>query len=1089
MSKSNYTVYPELITTVDYEILVLGLPKKDLEDLLTHFVAERGKISRSLYEDFLIANCIANLNQFMAHINNATVSGEIDLLKLRQEITEIVLKHNVLLEPSKIVINKNQVLKLVTSKTKEDVEGILLNENIYWNKSYYDSEGNYKPISLQDDAKNYMEKPPTKKDKSSKEKSNKKQDISELNWKSVQVWWSRLNEYVVVKKYSLDDIDCILRQRYFHNSTSFNTYIVSNCIVDVEDIYALIDGMGANVDPNKVIRELFALCEGVNEGLNFSRAKDLQDPEEDSEDDSKTNTGSSAQKAYTRGYGKKKTKKKLPVFKDVPKTELMQLADSMKVALVGQDEAVDKLSESIKRASVGLKDPIKPIGSFLFAGRTGCGKCVEETSLIFSESGIKPIKDFYTGTKKQERLKINLSTVSGEEETEFIYKEGRKLGRVIETSIGNKLGGSMIHPVVTIDDSGEIKFKRFHELTKGDYVGIQYNQNYFSNKNRELPFVFDKHRNDSSSVKYKTPIEMNDDLAYYIGLLIGDGGLTIKNRVIFSSIDKQLVRSFYVLSKKLFGIDVKMASDKCSYYYESAYIYQFLKNACEVSMDYSRNKTIPSTILESTGICIKAFIQGLMDTDGYYEHNRKSVGITLSSKKLIEDLQVVLFNFGIISSIRHRKVKYNDGFKDAYVLSITGRFVDIYFNNINFRLRRKVDKQHNRLGVISNQNRDIIPNLASKLKIFCKDYTFDRKFHQKYGGYIRGLRSPSRTKLNSFLTDVISYVGDDVKNNNLYTYLNSFIGQDVFWASVTNIEEKELELYDFTVPGSHTFISNGFISHNTLASKVLADELIRTRKNRIVIDCSEYTNDHEYAKLIGAPAGYIGHDDGGVLTNAVAESPFSVVVFDEIEKASPKVYDLLLQVLDEGRLTDGKGKAVSFRDTIIVLTSNIGVQEVDAVTKTIGFGDVAILTENKKRGALNQALKNKFKPEFLNRLDAIVHFKDLTDADYMKIIDIELYKLSDNLKSNDTEYKNVTLSFDKKIRKLIFKKGVDEKFGARPIKRAIEQYISSDIAGLLLEGDFSPYVTIKISEKAGKVVLTAKDKEPEQETKLFTATK
>jgi len=646
MSKNNYTVHPELIKTVDYEILVLGLPKKDLEDLLTHFVAEKGKISKSLYEDFLIANCIANLNQFMAHINTATVSGDIDLLKLRQEITAIVLIHNPLLLPDKIVINKNQVLKLLVGDINS-AEGILLNENIYWNKSYYDTEGNYKPITSQDSSKNHMEKPPTKNTKSKKSDMEKK-DISELEWEPTQVFWTRLNEYVVVKQYSLENIDYIITQRYFHNSTSFNTYIVSNCIVDVENIYELIDGMGANVDPNKVIRELFALCEGVNEGLNFTRAKELQEPEEGQEEDSRSRTNSSAQRSYTKGYGKKKSTKKLPTFKDVPKSDLLKLADNMKVALVGQDEAVDKLSEAIKRASVGLKDPIKPIGSFLFAGKTGCGK--------------------------------------------------------------------------------------------------------------------------------------------------------------------------------------------------------------------------------------------------------------------------------------------------------------------------------------------------------------------------------------------------------------------------------------------------------TISSKILADELIRTRKNRVVIDCSEYSSDHEYAKLIGSPHGYIGHDEGGILTNAVAETPFAVVVFDEIEKASSKVYDLLLQVLDEGRLTDNKGKAVSFRDTIIILTSNIGVQEIDEVEKTIGFGDVAVLTEDKKRGALNRALKKKFKPEFLNRIDAIVHFKDLSDEDYMKIIDIELYKLSDNLKSNDTEYKGITLNFDKKIRKFIFKKGVDEKFGARPIKRAIEKHVSVEIASLLLEQDFSPYVTINVSEKAGKVILTTEDKEAKQEKALLVNT-
>lgn len=1075
---TGYDIHPEILKTIDYKILVLTLPKNDLEDLLTHFVGEHGKISKSLYEDFLIANSIANLNQFMTHIQDIIVAGELDLIALRNEIISLIIKHNPALDPDNIVINSNKILKL---KTKDDDKTVIpLTKNSYWNKLYYDENGNYKPISKKDSTNNHI-------NNSNKKDKVDKRDISELSWQPTQVFWDRLNEYIIIKKYKPEDIDCILTQRFFHNSTSFNTYIVQNCIANVEDIYASIDGMGVNVDPNKIIRELFQLCISVNKNISYKRAKELNPV--DNDDVYSTNNTTTQRSPYNRNKHSNKKNKTKFTFKQIPKTELLALENNMKVSLVGQDEAINKISEAIKRASVGLKDPIKPIGSFLFTGKTGCGKCVEENSLIFSRNGIKPIKDFYIGTKKQEQLKVNLSTISGEEETEFIYKEGRKLGRVIETSIGNKLGGSMVHPVVTIDNSGEIKFKRFNELIEGDYVGIQYNQNYFSNKRCELPFIFDKHKNDSNSIKYKIPIEMNEDLAYYIGLLTGDGCLTINNRVIFSSADKQLVRSFYLLSEKLFGINVKIASDKYSYYYESVYIYQFLKNACKVSMDYARNKTIPSTILESTGTCIKAFIQGLMDTDGYYEHNRKAIGITLCSKKLIEDLQVVLFNFGVINSIRYRKVKYNDEFKDAYTLSITGRFVDIYFNNINFRLRRKADKQHNRLGVISNQNRDIIPNIASKLKIFCNDYTFDNEFYQKYGSYIKGLRRPSRIKLNSFLKDVISYVGDEVKNNNLYTYFNSFIEQDIFWASITNIEEKELELYDFTVPGSHTFISNGFISHNTLASKVLADELIKTRKNRVVIDCSEYSSDHEYAKLIGAPAGYIGYENGGILTNAIAENPFSVIVFDEIEKASTKIYDLMLQILDEGRLTDGKGKSVSFKDTIIIMTSNVGVAEIDQVEKTIGFGDVAVLTETKKSNALDNALKERFKPEFLNRIDAIIHFRDLKKDDYMKIIDIELYKLKDYLKMNNTEYKDITLNFDNRVKNLIYRKGVDTKFGARPIKRAIEKFISTKIAEVLLNNEYSANVKINVTTKKGKVYLKINDHDKEKKPSILLHTK
>jgi intein/homing endonuclease len=1071
MSENNYNVYSEIIKLVDFKVLVLGLPVEDLEDVLTQFVVERGKISRSLYEDFLIANCIGNLNQFMAHIQGITNGvGGLDLIALRSEVIDTILKYNPALIPEKIYINKNQVLKLMPEDGS--FNGMLLVDNQYWNKPYYDENGRYKPIadsSKSEDMKSFYK---SKSSKGSEKSEDDVKDLKDIKWKEAKVWWERINEYIIIKKYTNEDIDHILRQRYFHNRTSFNTFIVSNCVYNVEEIYERIEGMGVNVDPNKVIRELFALCEGVNEGMNYKRAKELQGVEEEEDHESKSPTCRAQTGSGAATHKKKRNKKK---FKDVPKQDLLKLADNMKVFLVGQDEAIDSLSEAIKRASVGLKDPIKPIGSFLFAGKTGCGKCVEENSLIFSEEGIKPIKDFYSGTKRQEPLKLSVSTSFGKEDTEFIYKEGKKPGRVIKTSIGNTLGGSMIHPVVVIDEKGEIKFKRFYEIENGDYVGIQYNQDYFSNKNTELPFEFNKNKNDSHSVKYTTPLEMNSDLAYYIGLLTGDGNLTIKNRISFCSIDKQLVNSFYTLSKKLFGVEVKLASDKYSYYYESVYIYQFLKSSCKVLMGYAKNKIIPSTILESTKECVKSFIQGLMDTDGYYECNRKSVGIALSTEKLIEDLQVVLFNFGIISTKRHRKVRYKDGFRDMYVLSITGKFVDIYFNTIGFKLRRKMDKKNNKLGVVNNPNKDIIPNLAPKLKELCKAYTFDRKFNQRYGGYIRGLRSPSRIKLNNFLKDVVSYVGSSVIDTDLYKYLASFIEQDIFWASVTSIEEKELELYDFTVPGSHTFISNGFISHNTLASKVLADELIKEKKNRIVIDCSEYTSDHEYAKLIGAPSGYIGHDSGGVLTNAVDESPFSVVVFDEVEKASSKVHELMLQILDEGRLTDGKGNTVSFKDTIIIMTSNIGVKEVEAISKTIGFGDVAKMTETKKSKALDEALKDKFKPEFLNRIDSVVHFKDLNKDDYMRIIDIELYKLSENLKTNDTEYKDIDLYFDEKVHKFIYKEGVDEKFGARPIKRAIEKYISTNIAIKLLENEIGPEAKVGVTVKRNKVTIDITD--------------
>jgi ATP-dependent Clp protease ATP-binding subunit ClpC len=315
------------------------------------------------------------------------------------------------------------------------------------------------------------------------------------------------------------------------------------------------------------------------------------------------------------------------------------------------------------------------------------------------------------------------------------------------------------------------------------------------------------------------------------------------------------------------------------------------------------------------------------------------------------------------------------------------------------------------------------------------------------------------------------------------------IGQDEAVDQIVEaVQRASVGLKDPQKPiGSFLFAGRTGIG-KTLTTKVLADELIKDRNNLITIDCSEYSADHEYAKLIGAPSGYVGHESGGILTNAVLENPFSVVVFDEIEKASHKIHELLLQILEEGRLTDGKGQKVSFKDSIIIMTSNIGVTEVDDVKKTIGFGDVAKVTEEKKTKAIDGAIKKKFKPEFINRIDATVHFRSLTKKDYMRIIDIELYKLNDNLRSNDTEFKNLQLEFDKKAKAFVFKYGIDEDYGARPLKRCIEKEISTLLAARLLRGDIGVEDIVEVTAKRGKIEFIAREQELEKEINEFLVT-
>lgn len=634
MSKNSYKVHPVELETADgLEILILTLPENELDDKLTYLSREKGKISRSLYEDFVIAHCVANINQVLAYISQS-YSESTNLLDIRAEVMKHILKHNPLLDPSNLVINKNHVVKVKTTKRPRTTEK-LLTENSGWDTSYYEDLNKLKSALTNPD--NSKEGNEERKSKIKAKAKDKIRDIEDLESVQKDVWWERIRQYIKIKEFKEEDAADILRKRFFHSPTSFNTFIVSVCVVDFEDLFMLLDNMGipGRVAPPILMNELYKLCEAVNPFLTYENAQELAD--KSNEDAPQEGTNGKPLKATTAGpmqhYGKKK---KLPKFKDVPKEDLLKLGDNMKVFLIGQDEAIDTLSDAIQRASVGLKDPVRPIGSFMFAGRTGVGK--------------------------------------------------------------------------------------------------------------------------------------------------------------------------------------------------------------------------------------------------------------------------------------------------------------------------------------------------------------------------------------------------------------------------------------------------------TLATKVLADELVKDKDNLVTIDCSEYSSDHEYAKLIGAPAGYIGHESGGVLTNAMMKNPFAVVVFDEVEKASAKVHELMLQILEEGRLTDGKGQRVSFRDAIVIMTSNVGAKEIEDIGKTIGFGDVNKITDTKKDVALNEALKKKFKPEFLNRLDAIVNFKTLKKADYMRIIDIELFKLNDNLKRNDTDYKNLSLEFDKSVKNYIYKEGINEEYGARPLKRCIEKQVSTPLARKILNDDLKTEAVITIMVKRGKVKFDVENK-------------
>ena len=286
------------------------------------------------------------------------------------------------------------------------------------------------------------------------------------------------------------------------------------------------------------------------------------------------------------------------------------------------------------------------------------------------------------------------------------------------------------------------------------------------------------------------------------------------------------------------------------------------------------------------------------------------------------------------------------------------------------------------------------------------------------------------------------------------------IGQDEAIVKLTKaIQRTRAGLKDPSRPiGSFIFLGPTGVGKTEMA-KVLAKYLFDKDDTLIRIDMSEYMEKFSVSRLIGAPPGYVGYEEGGVLTEKVRRKPYSVVLLDEIEKAHPDVFNILLQVLDDGILTDSLGRRVDFRNTIIIMTSNIGARDIKNMGKGIGFGDPTETAFDyaKMKSTIQDALKKVFNPEFLNRIDDVITFKPLEKKDIFQIIDV----LSEELFSRIKEV-GYTIEMTKGAKDFITDRGFDQKYGARPLKRAIQKYIEDPLAEELLEDKKEPGSTIKI---------------------------
>jgi ATP-dependent Clp protease ATP-binding subunit ClpC len=274
--------------------------------------------------------------------------------------------------------------------------------------------------------------------------------------------------------------------------------------------------------------------------------------------------------------------------------------------------------------------------------------------------------------------------------------------------------------------------------------------------------------------------------------------------------------------------------------------------------------------------------------------------------------------------------------------------------------------------------------------------------------------------------------------------------------------------------GSFIFLGQTGVGKTQLA-KILASEIFESEENLIRIDMSEYMEKFAISRLIGAPPGYVGYEEGGQLSEKVRQRPYSVILLDEVEKAHPDIFNMMLQVLDDGFLTDSLGRKVNFQNTIIIMTSNIGARQLKDFGKGLGFETAAQKAQSSdiEKGVIKKELKKTFSPEFLNRIDDIVIFNSLNQKDIRKIVDIELEFLITRV-----EKLGYKISISENAKDFLSEKGFDVKYGARPLNRAIQKHVEDLIAehvvdNSIKEGD---YIEVNPNENGKALILKINQK-------------
>lgn len=572
-----------------------------------------------------------------------------------------------------------------------------------------------------------------------------------------------------------------------------------------------------------------------------------------------------------------------------------------------------KIKDNLKILMEAAKKRREPIEHVLLYGGSGLGKCINKNSIVFTEKGMLEIGQLGRLNKKGfQKKKIKIYSNPGLKSTSHFYNNGQSKTIKIETHQGFELEGTLNHPIVALDNNGEIIFKPLEKLKKGDYVAIQRGQNCFGHITTLPKFDFQpKSNNFRNYDQYTIPKKLTPELARICGYLIGDGYINSKSgsgTLTFNNDNKEILRDFQKLWFKIFNqkTKIKKYKNKCPLILiNNSKVRQFLLN---IDLPYSTApyKHIPSVIMQAPKEIVKEFLKGYFECDGHIRPNCRQIDVSSASRTLLKQIQIILLNFGIISRLyedHHKKQK-----AIYWRLWITGGDVDIFNQEIGFISSQKTQAQDN-FSPFKNTNKDLVPYAKNKIKEIKQVVSeLNRALYKKHYRHTSKAEISSG-EMNKCLDIVATIANKVVEKAKEHRKLCS---PQIFWDKIVSIKQSYAQTVDVTVPSNHTFFANGFINHNTTLAHVIAKEM----------NCN--------IKVTSGPAIEKVGDLASILTNL---QEGDILFCDECHRLNKTIEEVLYPAMEDFLLDIIIGKGPSARTlrlelprfTLIAATTRIGL--------------------------------------------------------------------------------------------------------------------------------------------------------------------